>query len=84
MFYVQKPGNFRYTPNCDDCLPQCRETHRLWIFSRVSDHDDAEDLTQQVCFCCCSGRHKLRSSESFPMWIIRIRSNTLNDYWTEK
>jgi len=52
---------------------------------RVSDHADAEDLTQQVFIKAwqAMGRYR-RTAVPFPGWLIKISHNTVIDYYRSR
>src|SRR3981081_886224 len=54
-----------------------------YIYSRVGNRPDAEDLPAQVCMKAISG---MRSDVSVPelrSWLYRVAQTTLADHWRE-
>lgn len=52
-----------------------------YIFYRVGDHQDAEDLTEQVFLKAWEGIGRYREAVPFRAWIYRIAHNTVIDHY---
>jgi RNA polymerase sigma-70 factor, ECF subfamily len=86
------PGNVVALPQVDatkgqDHLTWAYQTHVTaiyqYIYSRVGNRPDAEDLTAQVFMKAISG---MRSDVSVPelrSWLYRVAQTTLADHWRE-
>jgi RNA polymerase sigma factor (sigma-70 family) len=46
-----------------------------YIYARVNNFQDAQEITQDVFVCAYSGLHSLKRYESFSFWLFRIASN---------
>ena len=46
-----------------------------YVFARIKNFQDAQELTQDVFLCAYQGLHKLKRYESFSFWLFRIASN---------
>src|SRR5256885_6535220 len=74
-------------PHGRDHVPWAYQTHVTaiyqYIYSRVGNRPDAEDLTAQVFMKAISG---MRSDVSVPelrSWLYRVAQTTLADHWRE-
>ncbi|MBE2201948.1 MAG: RNA polymerase sigma factor [Anaerolinea sp.] len=52
-----------------------------YVYYRVSNHQDAEDLTEQVFLKAWEGMHGYRSQVPFRAWIYRIAHNAIIDHY---
>jgi RNA polymerase sigma factor, sigma-70 family len=62
----------------------CRQRIYHWLLGLVNSRDDAEDLCQEICLRCLSGRTHLRDEANFFAWLRRIAQNTLKDFLRKK
>src|SRR5256885_11451242 len=74
-------------PHGRDHVPWAYQTHVTaiyqYIYSRVGNRPDAEDLTAQVFMKAITG---MRSDVSVPelrSWLYRVAQTTLADHWRE-
>lgn len=52
-----------------------------YIYSRVQNSADAEDLTSQTFITALETRHKLRDEKKFTPWLYSIARNKTNDHF---
>lgn len=52
-----------------------------FVFFKISDRQDAEDLLQEVYLSAFQKFNTLKSKEQFKAWIISIARNKCNDYY---
>lgn len=62
----------------------CRQRIYHWLLGLVNSRDDAEDLCQEICLRCLSGRTHLRDEANFFAWLHHIAQNTLKDFLRKK
>lgn len=48
---------------------------------KVSSHEDAEDIVQDVCLTASQNYYFLHNALSFKAWLIGIAKNKINDYY---
>lgn len=52
-----------------------------YVYYRVSNHQDAEDLTEQIFLKAWEGIPNYRAQVPFKAWIYRIAHNTIIDHY---
>lgn len=52
-----------------------------FVFSRVSNHALAEDLTQEILVKVARNRAKLREADRLEAWVFRIARNRIHDHF---
>jgi RNA polymerase sigma-70 factor (ECF subfamily) len=57
---------------------------RLFIYRRVTDRQDAEDLLQDVFLKIHSHIDSLHSEERLAPWVYQIARNTITDYYRNR
>ncbi|MGI6250066.1 MAG: RNA polymerase sigma factor [Anaerolineaceae bacterium] len=64
------------------------ELYQIWVrpvyrflYSKVSDHEIAEDLTSLTFMAVLESIHKLRDADRFAAWLFRIARNKATDYF---
>ncbi|NLW72664.1 MAG: RNA polymerase sigma factor [Chloroflexi bacterium] len=64
------------------------ELYQIWVrpvyrflYSKVSDHEIAEDLTSQTFMTILESIHKLRDANRFAPWLFRIARNKATNYF---
>jgi len=65
------------------CLPHLNMLKR-YLFHKVANHPDAEDILQDVLFSAYKGFDKLKDKSIFKSWLIGIASNKCVDYYKAK
>ena len=68
----------------EELLEACRRSLKRYVFYRISDWEDAEDLLAAIHLKAFEKRDSLLNPESFKAWILRIASNRCNDYFGDK
>ena len=54
---------------------------RRFLFSKVGNSDDAEDLLQEILIKTHKSMHSLKDPKKFKSWLFQIARNTLIDYY---
>lgn len=57
---------------------------KRYLFHKISNSSDAEDILQDVLLSAYKGFEKLRDKAMFKSWIIGIASNKCVDYYKAK
>src|SRR5438046_8859306 len=74
-------------PHGQDHLTWAYQTHGTaiyqYIYSRVGNRPDAEDLTAQVFMKAISGMRNDVSVPELRSWLYRVAQTTLADHWRE-
>jgi len=74
-------------PHGQDHLTWAYQTHVTaiyqYIYSRVGNRPDAEDLTAQVFMKAITGMRKDVSVPELRSWLYRVAQTTLADHWRE-
>src|ERR671935_2790017 len=74
-------------PHRDDHLTWAYQTHVTaiyqYIYSRVGNRPDAEDLTAQVFMKAINGMRSDVSVAELRSWLYRVAQTTLADHWRE-
>lgn len=52
-----------------------------YVYSKVGNRDEAEDLTEEIFLKAMSGINLERSPESMQSWLYLIARTTIADYW---
>ncbi|MCL2855508.1 MAG: hypothetical protein FWE21_07810 [Defluviitaleaceae bacterium] len=65
------------------CLPHLNMLKR-YLFHKISNHSDAEDVLQDVLLAAYKGFAKLKNKDVFKSWIIVIASRKCVDYYKAK
>jgi len=65
------------------CLPHLNLLKR-YLFHKISNHSDAEDLLQDVLLAAYKGFGKLKDKDICKSWLIGIASNKCVDYYKAK
>jgi RNA polymerase sigma-70 factor (ECF subfamily) len=65
------------------CLPHLDMLKR-YLFHKISNHSDAEDILQGVLLAAYKGFGKLKDKGIFKSWIIGIASHKCVDYYKAK
>lgn len=65
------------------CLPHLNMLKR-YVFHKISDYSDAEDILQDVLLSAFEGFAKLKDKDMFKSWIIGIASHKCVDYYKAK
>lgn len=68
----------------EELLEACRRSLKRYVFYRISDREDAEDLLAAIHLKAFEKRDSLLNPESFKAWILRIASNRCNDYFRDQ
>ena len=56
-----------------------------FIFKKIQNREDAEDILQEVLIKSYKGLNSLRPGEiNFSAWLFKITNNTINDYFRKK
>lgn len=74
--------------------PSARDTARLdgfyadhltaiyrFVYSKVGNREEAEDLTSQVFIKAVRGLDQARGAESVQSWLFQVARTTIADYW---
>jgi len=65
------------------CLPHLNMLKR-YLFHKISNHSDAEDILQDVLLAAYKGLDRLKDKSAFKGWIIKIASHKCVDYYKIK
>jgi len=65
------------------CLPHLNMLKR-YLFHKISNHSDAEDILQDILLAAYKGFNKLKDKSVFKSWIIGIASHKCVDYYKAK
>ena len=65
------------------CLPHLNVLKRF-LFHKISNQSDAEDILQDVLLSAYKGFDKLKDKNSFKSWLIGIASHKCADYYKAK
>ena len=57
---------------------------KRYLFHKISNHSDAEDILQDVLLSPFKGFDKLQNKDMFKSWVIGIASNKCKDYYKAK
>ena len=68
----------------EELLEACRRSLERYVFYRISDREDAEDLLAAIHLKAFEKRDSLLNPESSKAWILRIASNRCNDYFRDQ
>jgi len=68
----------------EELLEACRRSLKRYVFYRISDREDAEDLLAAIHLKAFEKRESLFNPESFKAWILRIASNCCSDYFRDQ
>lgn len=52
-----------------------------YVYSKVGNHQEAEDLTSQVFLKAVRGLELKRDSHSMRSWLMRVARTTIADHW---
>ncbi|MEA4811715.1 MAG: sigma-70 family RNA polymerase sigma factor [Anaerolineaceae bacterium] len=55
-----------------------------YLYSRLGNTQDAEDLCSQTFVQAYQSFHSLRNPERFAPWLFKIARNKLNDFWRKQ
>lgn len=59
---------------------RCRVKIMRWLRSQVTNPEDAEDLSGEICLHCMGAIHRFRGDAEFETWLYRISRNVLNSF----
>ncbi len=62
----------------------CRERIYRWARRFVSNHDDAEDIRQEVCLRCLLRQATFRGEAQFATWLHRVMVSVCQDFLRKK
>lgn len=62
-------------------LNECRRVVERFVFYRISNIEDAEDILQETYLTAFQKFNTLKDKTQFKAWIIRIAKNKCNDYY---
>ena len=83
--------------NASSCLPTLQTTQKLqtsyrenldliyrYVYSKVGNREEAEDLTAQVFLKAVRALDHERSPQSTRKWLFQVARTTIVDYWRAK
>jgi len=65
------------------CLPHLNMLKR-YLFHKISNHSDAEDIFQDILLAAYKGFDKLNDKDVFKSWLVGIASHKCVDYYKAK
>lgn len=65
-------------------LSSCKDSIERFIYYKMPNKEDAEDLLQEVLIIGYSNFEKLESKEKFKSWMISIARNKCNDFYRKR
>ena len=68
----------------EELLEECQRSLERYVFYRIPDREDAEDLLAAIHLKAFEKRDSLLNPESFKAWILRIASNRCSDYFRDQ
>ncbi|MGB4596094.1 MAG: sigma-70 family RNA polymerase sigma factor [Anaerolineaceae bacterium] len=68
----------------EEMLEICRRSLERYVFYRIPDREDAEELMADIQLKAFEKRDSLLDPQRFKAWILRIASNCCNDYFRER
>lgn len=68
----------------EELLEACQRSLERYVFYRIPDREDAEDLLAAIHLKAFEKRDSLLNPESFKAWILRIASNRCSDYFRDQ
>jgi len=72
--------SIEYEKLCQLHIPMLKR----YLFHKISNHSDAEDILQDVLLSAYKGFEKLKNKDVFKSWIIGIASHKCVDYYKAK
>jgi RNA polymerase sigma-70 factor (ECF subfamily) len=57
---------------------------KAFLYSRVSNCDDVDDLLQDIFIKACQNIHTLNSQKNIKPWLFQIASHTIIDFYRKK
>lgn len=68
----------------EELLEVCRRSLERYVFYRIPDREDSKDLLADIQLKAFEKRDSLLDPQRFKAWILRIASNSCNDYFREQ
>jgi RNA polymerase sigma-70 factor (ECF subfamily) len=68
----------------EELLQACRSSLERFVFYRIPNREDSEDLLADIQLKAFEKRDSLLDPQRFKAWILRIASNRCNDYFREQ
>lgn len=68
----------------DLLLSSCKDVIERFIYYRMPNKEDAEDVLQEVLITGYRSIERLKSKEKFKSWMLSIAANECNDFYRKQ
>jgi len=70
--------------NLEVVWAEYRASIKAFLYSRVADHADVDDLLQEILIKTYNNLHTLKSGSSVKSWLFQVASNVIIDFYRRR